>query len=67
MHRNLFRNATQSHHFKYAAAVREESRLVHPRWASRIVAPALGYLPSGRDATTELHARSRRLLRKVGM
>ncbi len=42
---SLASRGIEHHQHKYAAAAMEESRLVHPRWASRILAPSAGYLP----------------------
>ena len=64
---NLVHRAFQSHQYKYAAAIQEESTLVHPRWASRILAPAITYLPNAADPEAEVAERSLHLLRRVGL
>jgi hypothetical protein len=63
----LARKAVEHHQHKYAAAVFEESRLAPPRWAPRLLACALPYLPSGAEPETELAQRSLRLLERVGL
>ena len=62
----LFRKAFQSHQYKYAAAMEEDSALIHPRWASRVLAPALTYLPTTADPDTEDFERSVFALRRAG-
>lgn len=63
---HLVHKAFQSHQYKYAAAIQEESRLVNRRWASRILAPAVTYTPSGVDPDTEIYERSLHALRQAG-
>ncbi len=67
MRRHLVHKAFQSHQYKYAAAIEEESALAHPRWRSRILAPAVTYLPVPGDPETEVFERSRHALRKAGL
>lgn len=62
----VFRKAQEHHQHKYAAAVAEESRLVHPMWASRILAPAAEYVAHPDDPETEVYRRSLRALREAG-
>ncbi|MCP3961847.1 MAG: hypothetical protein GY719_28730 [bacterium] len=64
---HLLERAFQSHQYKYAAAIAEESALVHPRWTSRILAPAVTYTPVPADPETETYERSRLALRKAGV
>jgi hypothetical protein len=66
LRRSLFRRGQEHHQHKYAAAVREESRLAHARWASRLLAPAVDYLAHPKDAETEVYRRSLHALRKAG-
>jgi len=66
LRRALFRRAQEVHQLKYAAAMQEESRLVHPRWASRVLAPAVDYLANPQDSETEIYRRSVQALRKAG-
>ncbi len=63
----VFRKAQEHHQHKYAAAVAEESRLVHPTWASRILAPAAEYVAHPDDPETEVYRRSVRALREAGV
>jgi hypothetical protein len=63
----LFRKAWQDHQYKYLAAIHEESRLVDSRWASRILAPAITYLPTGKDPDSEVSRRSMHALRTGGV
>ncbi len=64
---HLVNKAFQSHQYKYAAAIQEESQLADPRWASRILAPAVTYTPSGVDSETEVYERSLHALRSAGV
>ena len=59
--------ATEYHQFNYPVAIEDESRLTHPRWASRIIAPSLPYMPTGRDPDSEIAKRSLQTLRKAGI
>ena len=63
----LFRKGQEHHQHKYAAAMEEESRLVHARWASRILAPAVDYLAHPGDTETETYRRSTHALQKAGV
>jgi hypothetical protein len=63
----LARKAVEHHQHKYAAAVFEESGLVHPQWAPLLLACAVHYLPSARDPETELTQRSLRVLERAGV
>jgi hypothetical protein len=63
----LFRTAQEHHQQKYAAAMQEESRLVHARWASRILAPAIDYVANPRDPETEVYRRSLHALHRAGV
>lgn len=62
-----FRTGQEHHQHKYAAAVQEEGRLVHPRWAARILAPAVDYLAHPSDSETEVYHRSVHALRMTGV
>ncbi len=64
---HLVHRAFQSHQYKYAAAIHQESALVNPRWASRILAPSITYVPTAADPKSEVSQRSLDLLRKVGL
>jgi hypothetical protein len=59
--------AGEDHQFKYLAALHEESALAQPRWATRLLAPAITYLPSPADPDTEVRERSLHALRKAGI
>jgi hypothetical protein len=59
--------ATEYHQFKYAVAIEDESRRAHPRWASRILAPAVPYLPTGNEPDTDITARANKALTKAGV
>jgi hypothetical protein len=63
----LARKAQENHQHKYTAALQEESGLVHPRWAGRIVATGADYVDSPKDPETELYRRSLRALRDAGL
>ncbi|MEM7248458.1 MAG: hypothetical protein AAF533_24205 [Acidobacteriota bacterium] len=63
----LTRKARQSHQFKLAAALWEESRRIAPRWRSRLLAGSLGYLPESTENETETLRRSVAALRRHGM
>ena len=62
----LVRRGREHHQHKYAAAMQEESRLVHPRWTSRILAPAVDYIANPKDPETEVYRRASRALREAG-
>ncbi len=64
---HLVHRAFQSHQYKYAAAIQEESVLIHPRWSSRVLAPAVTYLPTANDPQTEVARRSLHALRQAGI
>ena len=64
---SLFRKGQEHHQHKYAASMAEESRLVDPRWASRILAPAVDYLAHPADIETEIYRRSIHALQKAGV
>ena len=63
----LFDKAGWNHQYKFAAAVQEECRLVHPRWMPHILAPAVTYLPGAGDPTSEVARRSREALVRAGV
>lgn len=63
----LFRKGQEHHQHKYAAAMEEESGLVHARWSSRILAPAVDYLAHPADTETETYRRSIHALQKAGI
>ncbi len=63
----LARKGSEHHQHKYAAAVFEESSLVHPRWSAHLLACAVPYLPAQSESETELCQRSLRALRKAGI
>lgn len=63
----LLQKAWQDHQFKYLAAIHEESKLADSRWRSRILAPAITYLPTAVDHDTEVSKRAERALRKAGV
>jgi hypothetical protein len=63
----LMTRANQNHQYKFLAAVEEESALIHPRWASRMLAPAVTYLPTARDPETETLRRSLHALERAGL
>ncbi len=58
---------TEYHQFKYAVAIEDESRRTHPRWASRIIAPSLPYMPTGSEPDNGIAKRSLQALRKAGI
>jgi hypothetical protein len=63
----LARKAQENHQHKYAAALQEESGLVHPRWAGRLVATGADYLDNPKDPETDLFRRARRALSDAGV
>lgn len=67
LRRHLTERAFQSHQYKYAAAIAEESALAHPRWASRILAPAVTYVPTPNDPDSQVFDRSLHALRQAGV
>jgi hypothetical protein len=62
LRRSLMSTGQEHHQHKYAAAVEEESRLVHPRWASRVLAPAVDYIAHPFDGETDVYRRALRAL-----
>jgi hypothetical protein len=62
LRRSLTLTGQEHHQHKYAAAVDEESRRVHPRWASRILAPAVDYIAHPLDRETDVYRRARTAL-----
>ena len=62
----LVRKGQEHHQHKYAAAMQEESRLVHPRWTSRILAPAVDYIAHPKDPETEVYRRAVRAMKAAG-
>ncbi len=64
---SLFHKGQEHHQHKYAAVLHEESALVHPRWSSRILAPAIDYLAHPNDPDTDTYERSLHALRKAGV
>jgi hypothetical protein len=63
----MARKAEEHHQHKYAAAALVEAERANPRWAPRILAAALPYLPVPADPETEVGARMERALRKAGL
>jgi len=59
--------ADQNHQYKLAGAVLDEADRVHPRWRARVLAGMADYLPSASDPVTDVHRRSQRALRDVGL
>ena len=53
--------------FKCAVAIQDEAALADPRWASRLVASATGYMPTAADPDNSLTNRSLAALRKAGV
>lgn len=64
---HLARKAVEDHQHKYAAAIFEESRLVHASWAPSLLACAVPYLPGKAEAETEVCRRSLRAMAKAGV
>jgi hypothetical protein len=62
LRRSLMFTGQEHHQHKYAAAMEEESRLVHPRWTTRILAPAVDYIAHPFDRETEVYGRARKAL-----
>lgn len=60
---HLYERAFQDHQYKFVAALHEEASTLHPSLRSRFLAPAITYVPAGRDEESEMSRRSRRALR----
>jgi hypothetical protein len=63
LRRQLFCKGVEHHQHKYAAAVLEERRLVHPRFAPWIVAPSVAYLPGAGDDPSAVFEKAGAVLR----
>lgn len=67
MRHHVVRSVLEDHQFKYAAALAQEAGATHPRWRSRVIAPAADYLvPDGREPT-DPYERAQRALRRAGV
>ncbi len=55
---HLYERATQDHQYKFAAALHEEARAIHPMHSARLLAPAITYLPTARDERTDMYRKS---------
>ena len=64
---HLLRKGVENHQFKYGAAMAEEAYLIHPQWRSRILAPAVNYLPGPEEELTRVHRLSRNTLIQAGL
>ncbi len=64
---SLVRTGIEHHQHKYAAAVQVESRRVHPRWSSRMLAPAVDYVAHPEDPDDDVYLRAEDALRRAGV
>lgn len=67
LQQQLFRSAQQDHQYKYLAAITEEASLVRSEWASRILAPAITYLPASDEEESEVSRRAAHAIRQAGI
>jgi hypothetical protein len=58
LQRNLIHTAVEHHQHKYAATFAEEANLANPLWTSLLLSPALPYLPSSAEPSTEFTRRA---------
>ncbi len=65
LRRQVAPKGVEYHQFKYAVALEDETAPSDPRWASRLLAPALGYMPTRATRDHELTARSLHALGKA--
>ena len=65
LRRQVAPKGVEYHQFKYAVALEDETAPSHPRWASRLLAPAVGYMPTRKTTDNELTARSLHALAKA--
>lgn len=63
----VFRRSVESHQFKYLAALEQETRVCHPRWAHWLTSPVEGYLPGLDDPVSERNDRALRVLKTVDL
>ncbi len=63
----MLARAFQDHQYKFVAVLHEESASIHPRWTSRLLAPAISYVPTAVDPQTEMRERSEHALEKAGV
>ena len=64
---HLYERADQDHQFKFVAALHEEAAAMHPDYRSRLLAPAITYVPAGRDPRTEMRKRTDAALARAGI
>ncbi len=63
--RLVFRKGTESHVYKYSAAMLEEFHHAHPQIAPRILAAGAFYLPMGKQADAPVYTRACAALEKL--
>ncbi|MEM7350602.1 MAG: hypothetical protein AAF657_07335 [Acidobacteriota bacterium] len=66
LRRHLAAKGAEYHQFKYAVALVDETAPAHPRWTARLLAPAVGYMPTHRTRDNELTESSLHALRQAG-
>ena len=65
LRQHLAAKGLEYHQFKYAVALEDETSASDPRWTSRLLAPAAGYLPTRKAEDNRLTARSLHALRRA--
>ncbi len=65
LRRQVAPKGVEYHQFKYAVALEDETSPSHPRWTSRLLAPAVGYMPTRKTGDNELTALSVHALEKA--
>ena len=63
--RLTFMKGNETHVYKYAAAMLEESKLCHKVWAPRILAAGMRYLPTADQPDAGIYKRTRKSLKKL--
>jgi len=62
---NLFQMASEHHQYKYTAAMFQECRACHPRWAAYLFAGGLGYLPHQGGLPSLVYRETRRVTKGI--
>lgn len=65
--RHLAMTGEEHHQHKYAAALAIESRRIHPRWRTRLLASAVPYMHHPRATQTRVAKRGRQALEQAGV
>ncbi len=67
LRRQVAPKGVEYHQFKYAVALEDETAPADPRWTSRLLAPAAGYMPARKTRDNQLTDRSLAALAKAGV